>query len=202
MTGDRRDNRKLTQNDVKNILNRKQLAALLECQYFGWRLKFIRTPLFEEPVPVLYNSKIGKIGTLDPDGYINMDPGLEVRSSNPRSDEVRQSPRGPHTPATNHAGDKRKNMAPIPDNIDELLNQKQLFTLRQIQKFGWQLHFVRRPLFQDPVPVILSPAGDKFATLEGDGRINMIPDSALRKEATINQVESTPSLPESEVKQA
>ncbi|MEA2094876.1 MAG: hypothetical protein U9P11_09970 [Pseudomonadota bacterium] len=202
MTRDRRENKKLTQNDVQKILNRKQLAALLECQHFGWRLKFIRTPLLKEPVPVLYNSRIDKIGILDPDGHINMDLELEVRSCKPKPDQAKQSPQVQKAPEAASWIEKRKDMAPVPDNFDELLNQHQMRTLRQFEMFGWQLHFVRRPLFQEPVPVILSPEGDKFATLESDGRINMTPDSALRKEAPDEQAESVPSVPVSEIKRA
>ena len=81
MTEDRRENKKLTKDDVKKILNRKQLNALIESQHFGWRLKFIRSPLFQYPVPVLYNAEIDKVGILDPDGHMKFDVKLELRSS-------------------------------------------------------------------------------------------------------------------------
>jgi len=81
MTEDRRKNKKLTQDDVKKILNREQLNALIESQHFGWRLRFIRRPLFQYPVPVLYNIKIDKVGIMDPNGHVNFDVKLEVRSS-------------------------------------------------------------------------------------------------------------------------
>jgi len=81
MIEDRRKNKKLTQDDVKKILNREQLNALIESQHFGWRLKFIRSPLFQYPVPVLYNTNVDKVGILDPDGHIKFDVKLELRSS-------------------------------------------------------------------------------------------------------------------------
>jgi hypothetical protein len=81
MTEDRRKNKKLTKDDVKKILNPKQMNALIESQHFGWRLKFIRSPLFQYPVPFLCNTEIDKVGILDPDGHINFDVKLEVRSS-------------------------------------------------------------------------------------------------------------------------
>ena len=37
MTQDRRKNKEPNQNDVGKLLNRKQLSALIECQYFGWK---------------------------------------------------------------------------------------------------------------------------------------------------------------------
>jgi hypothetical protein len=81
MTEDRRKNKKLTQDDVKKILNSEQLNALIESQHFGWRLRFIRRPLFQYPVPFLGNIINDKVGIIDPDGHINFDVKLEVRSS-------------------------------------------------------------------------------------------------------------------------
>jgi hypothetical protein len=62
--------------------------------------------------------------------------------------------------------------------------------LHRIKTFGWQLHFVRRSLFQAPIAVIISPEGDRFATLEHDGRIDMTPDTDLRKEAPVERTAS------------
>ena len=81
MIKDRRKNKKLAKDDVKKILNHKQLNALIESQHFGWRLRFIRSPLFQIPVPFLYNAETDKVGILGPDGHINIDVKLEVRSS-------------------------------------------------------------------------------------------------------------------------
>lgn len=202
MTRDKRENKKLTPDEVKKILNRKQQAALLECQYFGWRLKFIRRPLFQEPIPVLYNAKFDQIGVLEPDGHINLDMELGVRSHKPKFDQTKQPQQVQKASEAASWNDKRNEMVPIPDNLGELLNQNQMRTLRQIEKFGWQLHFVRRPSFQEPIPVIRSLRGDKFASLERDGRINMTPDLTVRKEAPVEQAESAPSAPVSKIKRA
>jgi hypothetical protein len=195
MTRDRREDRKLTRDAVQKILNRKQFAALLECQHFGWRLKFIRTPLFKDPVPVLYNARIGLIGTLDPDGHVNMDPEIEVRSGKSATSQSQKA-------AAASWQEKRLDMVAVPDNLDELLNRHQMRSLHQIEKFGWQLHFVRRPSCQASIPVILSPEGDKFATLEQDGRVNMTPDLDLRKETPAGQAEPAPTVPAIKVNQA
>jgi hypothetical protein len=72
--------------------------------------------------------------------------------------------------------------------------------LRHIKTFGWQLHFVRRSLFQEPVVVIISPEGDRFATLGYDGRIDMTPDTDFRKETPVEK--TAESDPASEVKRA
>lgn len=76
--------------------------------------------------------------------------------------------------------EKRKGEKPIPENLNELLNPEQMSALRQIEGFGWQLKFVRRPLFQDPVPVVHSADGTKLGVLEEDGRLNMEPDIMVR----------------------
>jgi hypothetical protein len=68
--------------------------------------------------------------------------------------------------------DKRKGMKPVPDKVEEVLNQDQIRALRAMEQFGWQLHFVRRPLFQEVVPVMINQEGDKMMILEADGSLN------------------------------
>ena len=77
--------------------------------------------------------------------------------------------------------EKRKNDEPVPDNATTLLNQPQILALRQIENFGWRLQFIRRPLFQDPVAVVVDGDGAKIGILEEDGRINMEPDIKVRQ---------------------
>ncbi|MDT8385967.1 MAG: hypothetical protein RQ736_00530 [Thiogranum sp.] len=69
---------------------------------------------------------------------------------------------------------------PVPDDLNKLLQPEQLSALRQIEGFGWQLKFVRRPLFQDPVAIVYSADGTKIGVLEEDGRLNMEPDIKVR----------------------
>jgi len=200
MTSDRRKSKELNQVDVKKYLNRMQLNALIECQYFGWKLKFVRTPLFQDPVPVLYNAKIDQIGIMDPDGHINLDVNLEVRSSKSEPYHIIHSLQAPKSSDAASLIERRTHKVPISDDLDELLNQDQMRALHHIKTFGWHLYFVRRSLFQKPVAVIISPQGDRFATLEHDGRINMTPDTDLRKEAPAEKTQS--SVPASEIKHA
>jgi len=77
--------------------------------------------------------------------------------------------------------EKRKGDKPIPDRLEDVLNDVQMLALRQIERFGWQLRFVRKPLFQEPVPVVFSADGDKIGILEEDGRINMEADIKVRE---------------------
>jgi hypothetical protein len=200
MAKDRRTNQKPVPDDLKKLLNSKQLATFRESRYFGWKLKFVRMPLFQEPVFVVYNARYGLIGILDPDGHINMELELDVRSTEPEQEQqpLQEQP----LPETSPWMEKRRGMAPIRDHLDELLNQKQVSTLQKIEKFGWQLNFVRQPLFEQPVAVIISPKGDKLATLELDGRIKLLPGSDVRKEAFAETAESAQPVPASESKHA
>ena len=202
VTKDRRERKKLTDDDVRKILNRKQLDVILECQYFGWRVRFIRCPLFQEPVPLLFNDKYDQIGLLEPDGHINLDFELEVRPHKPKPDQTKQPPLVQKAADAASWEEKRRNMVSVPDNLGELLNKKQMCVLRTIEKFGWQLHFVRRPPSREPIPMILNPKGDKFATLERDGRIKVTPSLSVRKEAPVEQENSAPSVPASKIKRA
>ena len=76
--------------------------------------------------------------------------------------------------------ERRKGMNTVPENLEELLNEAQLNTLRSIGRFGWQLHFIRRPLFQEVVPVLISREDNKCAVLEANGSINERVDLDIR----------------------
>ena len=76
--------------------------------------------------------------------------------------------------------DKRASEVPVPENLGDYLNEHQLLALRKVEAFGWTLAFIRRPLFQDVVPVLVNDDGSKFGVLEEDGNINMQPDFPIR----------------------
>lgn len=52
------------------------------------------------------------------------------------------------------------------------LNDDQRDTLAQLERFGWTLKFVRHPLFQEPVGVIMNPDTHTFAVIEPNGTLN------------------------------
>jgi len=53
--------------------------------------------------------------------------------------------------------------------------------LRKIESFGWNMKYIRHPLFQDPV-IFVSSADDKsIGILENDGRLNLEFDIEIRK---------------------
>lgn len=77
--------------------------------------------------------------------------------------------------------EKRKTDKQVPQDLMRLLNQLQILALRQIEQFGWSLKFVRRPMFENPIAVVMDGRGAKIGVLEEDGRINMEPDIEVRK---------------------
>ena len=76
--------------------------------------------------------------------------------------------------------DKRNGEKPIPDNIKEYMNDAQLAHLHTIEGFGWELKFIRRPLFQQKVVVVTNPDGSSIGVLEEDGRLNLDPNIIIR----------------------
>jgi hypothetical protein len=77
--------------------------------------------------------------------------------------------------------ERRSKMPPVPTDYQSLLNSEQQNALRNVEGFGWELAFVRRPLFQDPVFIVFSPDHQQHAVIEIDGEINRQPDIALRR---------------------
>jgi hypothetical protein len=172
MPRDRPGGRSLIADDVKELLNSRQVESLDRSHDFGWRVAFVRKPLLNEPVVIVYNSRHHLIGLLDQDGQINTEVDVEIRSAD-----------SPHHPIHFAYWTKEhKGTQPTRSKIDLLLNDKQLKALARIEKFGWQLNFVRKPLRQQPVAVIISPKNNKLATLELDGRIKLLPRSNARSE--------------------
>ncbi len=57
-----------------------QLEALRTLEHFEWTLRFVRRPLFLEPVPILFAPDGSRFVVVEADGTINENPGFEVRS--------------------------------------------------------------------------------------------------------------------------
>jgi len=77
--------------------------------------------------------------------------------------------------------DKRVGDKPIPDNVNDYLNDAQRSGLHKIEGFGWNIEYIRHPLFQEPVVVVRSANGNSIGILESDGRLNMEPDIETRQ---------------------
>ena len=79
--------------------------------------------------------------------------------------------------------DKRTGQPPVPENIEDWLNNTQLQILRQIEELGFKLIFMRRPVLQDPVPIVINNQGNQIGVLEKDGRVNTEVHIDLRRES-------------------
>ncbi|UCE90336.1 MAG: hypothetical protein JSW10_05850 [Pseudomonadota bacterium] len=77
--------------------------------------------------------------------------------------------------------DKRKGDKPIPDDVKNYLNDAQIAELHTIEGFGWELKFIRRPLFQERLVVVVNPDGSSIGVLEDDGRLNLDPNIETRE---------------------
>lgn len=76
--------------------------------------------------------------------------------------------------------ERRRNQPLDPAALREGLTSAQLKALETLEHFRWTLRFVRRPMFQDPIPVVFDRSGTRWAVLEPDGSINENPGFKLR----------------------
>ncbi|MFI8718254.1 hypothetical protein ACIGHF_10265 [Stenotrophomonas sp. NPDC077464] len=59
-----------------------------------------------------------------------------------------------------------------PAALREGLTAEQRQAVDTLEHFGWQLRFVRRPLFRDPVPVLFDRSGERYVVLQPDGSLD------------------------------
>ena len=76
--------------------------------------------------------------------------------------------------------ERRKAAKQLSNSLKRDLNEAQLETLQGLEHFGWELKFVRRKPFQDPVAVVFDGDRKQFAVLELDGSLNEHPDFDIR----------------------
>ena len=74
---------------------------------------------------------------------------------------------------------------PIPVNLNEFLTIEQRIALNNIASFGWDLYFIRRPLFQEPIVIIRRMPDGDYKQIEPDGTI-IKPNITIR-EVVVNE---------------
>lgn len=77
--------------------------------------------------------------------------------------------------------DKRDTQEAVPENLEQFLNEEQMHALDTIEQFGCTLKFVRRPVFQKTVPVLVGPDGETMGVIEENGCIVWDPNIDFRK---------------------
>ncbi|GAB3356062.1 hypothetical protein GCM10027430_24730 [Lysobacter tyrosinilyticus] len=53
-------------------------------------------------------------------------------------------------------------------------------TLRDLERFGWELRFIRRPPFQDSIPVVIDGDRKALSVINPDGSLDNHPNLKLR----------------------
>lgn len=81
MDDEKRDQQKPIPDNLDDILSEFQSMALRRIEGFGWELRFVRQRAFHAPTPVIYSADGDKIGVLEEDGRINMEPDIKLRES-------------------------------------------------------------------------------------------------------------------------
>lgn len=64
---------------LREGLGPAQLKALETLEQFGWSLRFVRRPMFLEPVPVAFDRNGEKWVVIEADGTLNENPGFKIR---------------------------------------------------------------------------------------------------------------------------
>ncbi len=76
--------------------------------------------------------------------------------------------------------ERRKDQPRSARELRNDLNQAQRETLTDLERYGWLLKFVRRPMFQPSVPVVFDGDRKTYAVLEADGTLNEHPPFDIR----------------------
>ena len=76
--------------------------------------------------------------------------------------------------------ERRKTRVPGSAMLRAQLNEDQLMTLCDLERFGWELRFIRRPPFQDAIPVVIDGDRKSFSLLKQDGSLEDDPGIPLR----------------------
>ena len=77
--------------------------------------------------------------------------------------------------------ERRRRHDKDPRALREGLTAAQLEALKTLEHFHWTLEFVRRPMFEDPIPVVIDRYGERYAVLRADGSLDESPGFRIRK---------------------
>lgn len=79
-----------------------------------------------------------------------------------------------------NSNERRSGEKPRASGLRSQLNEDQLFELAALERFGWELKFIRRPPFQKAIPVVVDSDGKRFAVLRDDGSLDEHPPFDVR----------------------
>jgi len=75
--------RRIDQNalpeDVKNRLTSEQITTVARLEGFGWSIRFVRRPLFQEQTVILFDPSGQRHAILEEDGSLDTSENVQVR---------------------------------------------------------------------------------------------------------------------------
>lgn len=80
MTDERRKDAERKRQELRKDLSSAQLETLVDLERFGWVLKFVRRPLFQPSIPVVFDCDHKTFAVLESDGTLNEHPAFDIRS--------------------------------------------------------------------------------------------------------------------------
>ena len=103
-------------------------------------------------------------------------------SHSPMQSTVVAGPWAAPRPAPPRRTPERRKPAPVSDpmSLRDGLTPGQLVTLEALEIFRWRLAFVRRPLFQPPIPVLFDKDDTRHVVILEDGTLDEHPTLKLR----------------------
>jgi len=78
--------------------------------------------------------------------------------------------------------EKRKGLPPVPDDLRQILSLAQKIALKELESFGWEVEYVRRPLFQEPRVIVRNPQTGKHSIVEADGTVDHSPVDLVKRQ--------------------
>jgi hypothetical protein len=78
--------------------------------------------------------------------------------------------------------EKRKGDISTPENLKEMLNEAQRQAIPGIEYAGWELRFLRKPLFQTQALVLLNSIDGRIGIMDEHGRIRIQANIKVREQ--------------------
>ena len=73
--------------------------------------------------------------------------------------------------------DKRGRQAEIPFGYEALLTEEQRRRIDVCRSFGWELYFIRRPLFMSPTVVMVDSDNSRTWQINDDGELELFTET-------------------------
>lgn len=76
--------------------------------------------------------------------------------------------------------ERRSGDKPRSSSLKHQLNEDQQLELATLERFGWELKFIRRPPFQPAIAVVQDVETKRYAILKEDGTLDEKPGFKIR----------------------